>query len=218
MAKAVLMPLLKEGKVRRSWLGVSVEDLSPDLARQAGLPPASDGVFVSDVVEGGPGAQAGIKSGDVITSFDGAPMDDAQRMRWLAASGGVGKEVALGVSRAGHEEKLTARLGAMPDAESSASIPQPTEVGLLVRDVDVPTARSAGLALPVGAAVREVKPGSTAEKAGLRKGDVILKVDDLNISSAGTLSRALSRTDAGQFARVVARRGEQTVFIAMRKP
>ncbi len=218
MAKAVLMPLLKDGRVHRSWLGITVEDLPSDAAKELGMQPDADGVLVSEVVEGGPGAKAGLKPGDIITAMDGVTLDDAQRMRWLAASTGVGKQVALGVLRGGKEEQLSAELGAMPDAEPATAIAQPTEVGLLVREVDVPTARSAGLALPMGAAVREVRPGSAAEQAGMRKGDVILKVDDSNITTAERVSKALSHLQGGGVARLVVRRGQETVFVGLRKP
>ncbi|HCF60127.1 MAG TPA: 2-alkenal reductase, partial [Myxococcales bacterium] len=95
MAKQVLMPLLTEGKVARSWLGISVEDLSPQMLRGLGLPPTLAGVMVSEIVRGAPGEQAGLKVGDVITSFDGVRVNDAQRLRWLAAVGGAGREAQV---------------------------------------------------------------------------------------------------------------------------
>ncbi|HEY3452889.1 MAG TPA: trypsin-like peptidase domain-containing protein [Myxococcales bacterium] len=218
MAKQVLGELLDEGRVRRSWLGVTVEDLTPEVARDLDLPPSLAGVLVSAVVEGGPGAGAGLRSGDVITEFNGVAVDDAQRLRWLAATAGIGKTVSLAWQHSGHASKGSARLAAMPEAEPTTKGPQPIALGLLVREVDVPKARKENLALPLGACVREVKPDSPAQKAGLKEGDVILKVNDQNIEAPGGLNRALSRVESGGFARLVLRRNGETLFLAMKKP
>ncbi|MBI5548017.1 MAG: PDZ domain-containing protein, partial [Deltaproteobacteria bacterium] len=145
-------------------------------------------------------------------------VDDAQRLRWLAATAGIGKEVPLTFQRRGRLERSVAKLAVMPDAEPAGTTPQPVIVGLVVREVDVPTARSEGLALPLGAVVREVKPGSAASQAGIRAGDVILKLNDVNIHAPGNLTRAFNRLESGGVARVVLRRDGQTHFLALRKP
>lgn len=218
MAKHVLPSLFQEGRVRRSWMGVTVEELTPEVARSHRLSKEQSGVLVSEVVDGAPGAKAGVKVGDVITSFNGSQVDDAQRLRWLAAVGGAGRSVPVTVLRGGRTEQLTLQLAPMPEAEPIASVPQPLELGMVVREVDVPIARSAGLALPFGAAVREVKPGSAASQAGVQRGDVILKVDDAEVNTPAALTRAIGRVDSGTVVRLVLRRGEQTVFLGLRKP
>jgi serine protease Do len=218
MAKHVLPSLFQEGRVRRSWMGVTVEELTPEVARNHRLSKEQSGVLVSEVVDGAPGAKAGVKVGDVITSFNGSQVDDAQRLRWMAAVGGAGRSVPVTVLRGGRTEQLTLQLAPMPEAEPIASVPQPLELGMVVREVDVPIARSAGLALPFGAAVREVKPGSAASQAGVQRGDVILKVDDAEVNTPAALTRAIGRVDSGTVVRLVLRRGEQTVFLGLRKP
>jgi serine protease Do len=218
MAKHVLPSLFQEGRVRRSWMGVTVEELTPEVARTYRLSKEQSGVLVSEVVDGAPGARAGVKVGDVITSFNGSRVDDAQRLRWLAAVSGAGRSVPVTVLRGGRTEQLTLQLAPMPEAEPISSVPQPLELGMVVREVDVPIARSAGLALPFGAAVREVKPGSAASQAGVQRGDVILKVDDAEVNTPAALTRAIGRVDSGTVARLVLRRGEQTVFLGLRKP
>lgn len=218
MVKQVLMPLLTEGRVRRSWIGITVRDLTPELAREHGLPAALAGVLVSEVVEGGPGAAAGLAVGDVLTAFDGTPVDDAQRLRWLAAVSGAGRDIGLALTRGEKTIKTRVTLGAMPEVEPIRLAPQPLELGFLVEEVDVPRARAAGLALPRGAAVREVRPDSPAEAAGLRKGDVILKAGDRVIRGPKALTRALSRLSSGESSHLVLRRNGQTVFLSLRKP
>jgi S1-C subfamily serine protease len=106
----------------------------------------------------------------------------------------------------------------MPENEPAAGYSQPTELGLAVRPVDVPVARSSGLALPLGALVREVRPGSPADKAGVLPGDVVLKIDDLAIRSPASIARAVSHVQSGRLARLVVRRGEKTLFLSVKKP
>ena len=218
MAKQVLGALLEEGRVRRSWLGVTVEDLTPELARDLDLPPSLSGVVISEVAEGGPGAKAGLSSGDVITQFDGTRVDDAQKLRWLAATAGIGRAVTVAFQRGGKPQKAMATLALMPESQPTANVAQPVALGLLVREVDVPTARSEGMALPLGALVREVKPGSPAQRAGVQEGDVILKINDLNIHAPSTLVRAFNHVESGSVAKLVLRRRGETFFLALRKP
>ena len=218
IAKEVLAALYSKGQMRRSYLGISVQELTPEIARFLSLPPMLEGVVVSEVVEGAPGEAAGVKVGDIVTAFNGAPMADPHRMRWLAAIAGVGKKVPLLVRRSGTTLKLVATLGEAPREPPSATISQPAELGVLVREVDMSTARSAGLALPLGARVCEVRPESLGEQAGLRNGDVILKVDDFSIRGPEHLSKALRRLSGGAMARMIVRRGGETVFLTFAKP
>ncbi|MFN7131223.1 MAG: trypsin-like peptidase domain-containing protein [Myxococcales bacterium] len=218
MAKQVLEPLMRNGQVQRSWLGITVQDITPEVARVLGLPGAVTGVVVSDVVEGSPGHKAGLQVGDLITEFNGQQVNDAHRLRWLASIGGVGTDIPLVARRGGKTAKFHATLAALPNAAPAEDIPQPIEWGLVVRSVDVPTARTQGLALPFGARVQEVKPGSSAAKAGLKPGDVILKVDDYAIRVPRMLSRALQRVDEGSISRFVVRRAGETVFLNLPRP
>ncbi|HCF57381.1 MAG TPA: hypothetical protein DFS52_05240 [Myxococcales bacterium] len=154
----------------------------------------------------------------MITSFDGVRVNDAQRLRWLAAVGGAGREAQVSLNRQGHAVHLTVSLAPMPNDEPQVSWAQPDDVGLVVRRVDVPAARTAGLALPIGAQVSSVKQGSAAEGAGLKKGDVLLKVDEHTIYAPDALSQALAKVRRGETVRLVVRRGAETLFIAMRRP
>lgn len=218
MAKHVIDPLMEHGQVQRSWLGITVQDITPEVARVLKLPGPMQGVVVSDVVEGSPGAEAGLRVGDLITEFDGQRVNDAHRLRWLASIAGVGRAVPLVARREGKDVKLTARLAALPIAAPAENIRQPIEWGLVVRSVDVPTARAQGLALPFGARVQEIKKGSVAAKAGVKPGDVILKVDDYAIRIPRMLPSALQRVEDGSVARLVVRRDGETVFLTLPKP
>ncbi len=191
MAKRILGPLFLAGRVERSWLGVGVDELTSESAERLGLPLSQGGVLITEVGAQTPAARAGLKVGDVLTAFDGAQVDDAQRLRWLSAMAGVGHKAELVAMRGGQPMKLSAKLEAMPEERKLLLDPRLSELGLVVSEVDVPTARSAGLALPFGACVKHVREGSRAWRAGLREGDLILKVDEREVRSPSSLARAL---------------------------
>ncbi len=218
MAKQVLPGLLKNGRVARSWLGVAVEDLTPKISREKDISASLSGVFVSAVTAGSPGDRAGILPGDVVLEFNGVKVEDAQKLRWLVSIVGIGKTVPVVLWRNGREIKVLATLVSLPKTESSQLIFQPVSIGLVIRHVDISVARLEGLALPVGALVREVKPGSAADTAGLKKGDVILKVGDFETYAPNLLVGALARLKSGSISRLVIRRKGKTVFLELRKP
>lgn len=119
LAKPVVAQLAARGRVERGWLGVTIQRLTPDLAKSLNLP-ESHGVLVADVVAGSPASQAGLRPGDVITTYDGRAiirMDDLPR---AVAETPVGREVPLTVVRSGKSLALTARIGRLAESE-----PQP---------------------------------------------------------------------------------------------
>ncbi|HZZ86609.1 MAG TPA: trypsin-like peptidase domain-containing protein [Anaeromyxobacteraceae bacterium] len=124
MAKEIVGQLREHGKVVRSWLGVSVREVSRDLALAAGLG-ASRGVMVTGVAAGGPAAQAGLRVGDLITGFGGQAVRTAARLRWQVATAGVGRRVSLQIRRGpGEERALAVDLTLAPAGEVLAGSPE----------------------------------------------------------------------------------------------
>jgi serine protease Do len=119
IAKTVLPQLKAYGKVRRGWLGISVQDFSPEVAEVYGLKP-SRGVVVSDVAAGSPGARAGLREGDVIERLDNVSVDRAHKLRWQVAARGVGRSVVLSVRRNHHPMKVHVTLAELPAEEPGA--------------------------------------------------------------------------------------------------
>src|SRR5438874_3358472 len=98
MLKAIA-PQLEKGRVARSWMGMSVqEQMGADLAESFAVP-GGKGVVITDVIEGGPAAQAGLRPGDVVVSFEGEPIAESYRLRWLTANAAPGRSVPMGVWR-----------------------------------------------------------------------------------------------------------------------
>jgi serine protease Do len=119
IAKAVLPHLKAYGKVRRGWMGISVQDFTPDIAAEYHLPPSRvQGVVVSDVIEGSPGARAGLRAGDVIVRLDSRRVDRAHKLRWQVAARGAGKSVLLHVRRDNRAMKMRVQLDELPAEEA----------------------------------------------------------------------------------------------------
>jgi serine protease Do len=220
MALQIKDALLRDGKVVRGWLGVAIQDLTPDMAKALGTE-AGAGVLVSDVTSGSPAEKAGIKRGDVITRVDGQQPKDASQLRRMVAEAGRGKQVALEVLRDGTPRKLQVKLGEQPsEQEPRSESAQGTKVeplaGVEVRDLDRATRSALGLPPALqGVLVTEVEPSSGAADVGLREGDVIVEANRVSTPSSAALRAALAR-DSARSLLLVYRKGS-TLFMLIPK-
>lgn len=215
LAKAVLYPLLREGVVRRSWLGIRVDSLTPALARALDLPPDQRGVVVSQVLSGTPGERAGLQKGDLITSYDGRKVDDAQGLRWQASLGKVGALVPVAILRNGRAQTLSIELTAPPEESVTIWKGAHGSLGITARSLGVPKARSEGLSVPIGAEIVTVRPDSRADRGGLVAGDVLLKVDETLLIEPRNLAASSEKKGADGSLRVVVRRAGRTIFLSL---
>ncbi|MCP3138376.1 S1C family serine protease [Pyxidicoccus xibeiensis] len=168
IAKTVIPHLKAHGRVRRGWLGISVQDFSPEVAEAFNLP-RGRGVVVTDVTEGGPGERAGLQTGDVIVGLDARRVQRAHTLRWQVAARGVGRDVKLRVNRLGRPMKVTVKLEEMPAEEApaptlAASSPgqTPTRGQSVLEDLlsPVPRSKPRPAAPPLEAEVEADSPGS----------------------------------------------------------
>ena len=222
IAKAVMPELREHGQVRRGWAGISVTDLTPELAAPLRMP-SYEGVLVSDVVSGSPAARAGIRSGDIITRVTGERIRKAHDIRWKVATAGIGHALAFHLERAGRAFDARVMLtDSPPDVATEMKIqvaaPARHTLGAVVTDVDPATGQKAGLATPFGVLVQNVEPGSPLARAGLASGDVVLKVNTSEVNGRGAFQETLEETTAGDVVRLIVRRGGTTVALGFRKP
>jgi serine protease Do len=195
------------GETRRGWLGVRIQDVTPDVAEALGLADAK-GALVTDVPEG-PAKEAGMQAGDVITSFDGVEVDDTRELVRKVADTDVGKETKVVVLRDGQTETLTITLGRREEAEAAAvpAAAAPSEepeqkelLGLTVTGLTPQMADDMGL--PVGSeglVVTAVDPVSEAYAKGLREGDLITEAGQKKVETAGDLeNRIVEAKEAGR--------------------
>jgi serine protease Do len=219
MARAVSDQLIEGGTVHRSKLGVTVQGVTPELAESLGMPHAR-GALVSAVEPGSPGARAGLREGDVITTIDDRPLADANALRNQVAGTKPNTAVTLGVLRDGTTKTLTATLveresGAAARAERGEGEEPTAGLGMSVTPLTPELA--AQLELPrteKGIVVTEVEPSSVAAEAGLRAGDVVTRVNGHDVQSVPELRKALDeKRNAPSLVRVI--REGANLFVAL---
>ncbi len=218
LAKEILPELIKSGKVTRGWLGVSIQHVTPDIAKALGIE-KERGALVADVVENSPAARAGIKSGDVIVEYDGKAIDEASHLPILVAETPVGKSVKIAVLRDNKRISVSAKIEELKEQNQAVASTEKTgKVGLSVQNVTPEVAKSLGLKRPRGVVVTAVEPGSPAADAGLRRGDVILELNRKPIRNVSELHQLLEESKRGENLLFLISRGGNNLFLALKAP
>lgn len=201
--RPLIPQLVEKGEVTRGYMGVNIQPVTADLAKAMNLG-AQKGALVADVVAGGPAEKAGIRRGDVIVAFNGKGVDESHALPALVAASPVGKEAAVTILRDGKEHQLTVTIARMPGDSAKAEQPgQPSQGkwGLSLRDLDPQSAQKLGLKTDKGVLVAGVLPGSPAEEAAIKQGEVILEVNRKPVGSIEELKAEIAR--AGDSASLV---------------
>ena len=210
-----LLPQLKDkGRVVRGYLGTTVQKITPEIAISLGIK-ESGGALVADVVRGSPAEKAGIKTGDVIIEFDRKEIKDSSDLPPVVARVAPGTTVELKVLREGKQVSLPITVGELKDNEIVAS-GQESDLGLSVQPVTPDIAQSLGLERAEGLVVSSVKPGSAAEEAGLRSGDVITQINRRPVKNLAEYNREMARNEKGKPVLFLVRRGQSSLFLALK--
>jgi serine protease Do len=214
MAQDVMRQLIKSGKVQRGMIGVTVQGVTPEVAKSLGLSTVK-GAIVTEVRPETPAERAGVKQGDVILSVDGKAIDSSNSLRNQVSRLAPGTNVTLTLLREGHERNLKVSLGEMPvnvadGGERESPEQSRGKYGLSVEPLTPELARELNVKARSGVVVAQVDPDGVAAQAGLEEGDVIEQVNQQSVSSAQELRAAL---DAGGREKpallLVNRRGEK---------
>jgi serine protease Do len=218
VAKTILPQLRDSGHVTRGWLGVYIQQITPEIADAMGLD-GDEGALVSKVDPEGPAAGSGIERGDVILEFDGQAIDKMNELPRIVAGTPVGKAVDVLVMRDGKRKTVQVKLGELDEPTVvAAAEPEvgPSAFGMRVQNVTPEIAEQLGLEGAGGVVVVEVEPGSAAAEGGLRRGDVILEVGQEEVKTANDLHAKLEETDKGVL--LFVRRGDVTSYVALKRP
>ncbi len=217
MAKIILPELKEKGKVTRGWLGVTVQDITEDIARSLKLKEAK-GALVSDVFEGDPADKAGIKAGDIIIEINGKKIKDTHELLRIVASFSVGKKIDIKVLRDGKKKVLNITIAEREERKELAGTGQEREYfGMMVQKITPEIARHLGLSDTKGVVVTQVKEGSPADETGIKPGDVILQVNKVKVSSLKDYLRGISGKGADKSCLLLIKRDKRTFFVAIRK-
>jgi serine protease Do len=219
LAKAIMLQLIDRGKVVRPWVGIGLQDLSPELMKSFNVT-EKEGAVVSQVFEGSPAEKAGFKVGDIIITLDGVKIKNSQDVVREVLKKQVGQRVRFGVLREGKEIDVSATTVEMPaekkDARAAAS-EKKEWFGLHVTTVTPDIVRELGLSRTEGVVVQEVDPGSPGANAGLRKGDVIVEVNRQKIKDEDEYQQAMEKVKPDQGALFLVNRGGSTFFVSVKE-
>jgi serine protease Do len=187
MATHVAQALITSGKVERGWIGLSVQDLNPELAKTFGLA-SPKGVLVADVMNGGPAAKAGIKRGDVILDYQGTEVPDAATLRNDVAEAKIGQDATLTVWRGNQKQDIRVQIGSEAEALKMLTASVENRLGVEVKDLTAEEARQYGMVRPEGVVIQSVDPKGPLGKVGFEAGDVIMAVNQEPIDDVGSFA------------------------------
>jgi serine protease Do len=203
IARPIVATLIKYGKVDHGYLGIGINDVTPDNQKFFDMANSS-GAVVTQVAPDSPAGRAGVHVGDVITSLNGQAVDTASDLQMAVSDAAPGNSVTLGIEREGKSMKLETKLG---DLNGTAKVTEASEenpghgVKLGVAIADITPALRQQLNLPDdvrGVAIEDVRPGSPAEDAGLAQGDVIQQFNRQPVQSAEQFQSDVQKVPAGQ--------------------
>lgn len=209
MVRTVMESLIEHGKIVRGWLGVSIQDIDKNLAKQFGIE-SLNGVLISDVVRDSPAKKAGLKRGDVILEFNGSRINDAASLRNKVASTPVGKKVDISIIRNKRNKVLTVKIGKLKGEPVVAS--DYNRMGTKVQTLTKDLIEKMHLNIDRGVVVTDVKPGSNSENAGIKRGDVILEMNQSSVSSAEEVEDYLRQLKAGDTVLLLINRGRNIYY------
>jgi serine protease Do len=195
MAKDILPELKEKGSVTRGWLGVSIQDVTPEIAESLNLR-SEEGALVADVVQGDPAEKAGIDRGDVIIEFDGKKVESSRKLSEIVAKTSVGKKVSVKVVRDGKEKVIKVTVGKMKERKVAHLEKAADELGMEIQDITPDLQEELGQ--EEGVVVIHVDPVGLASDAGIRKGDVIKEINRRKIKDIDDYRDAVSELKKGQ--------------------
>lgn len=198
LAKSIMDDLIPDGKIERGFLGAAIQDLTKELAKSFGYD-GHEGVLVSDVSKGGPAEKAGLKSGDIVIQFNGRTMNHARQLRNTVAETHPESTINVEIFREGKRQTIPVKIGLLDDKVAlSSDQAQSTsaDLGLSVQTLTPELARQLGYTeMQKGVVVREVTTGGLAARAGLQPEQVIVSVNNREVTDARTFRDVLGEQD-----------------------
>ena len=197
MAMGIVEALIKTGKVVRGWLGLSIQEMNPSLARTMNLP-VSKGALVTEVFKGGPAEKAGIRQGDFIDNLDGIPLESANDFRNRLAASRVGKSVEIGVWRKGENVLIQAVVEAYKPLPRTIATDLNNKLGIAIKEISIMEARRKQLDSREGVIVTKVDNQGAGGRAGIEPGDIIYQINNHTVRSLRDYNRIIEKIPRGE--------------------
>jgi len=222
MVKEMLPDLKAKGRFVRSWIGIKIQPLDEALAESLGLR-NTEGALIAEIISGGPAEAAGLREGDVITEFNGERVRESSDLPLLASLAGIGREIPIRYVRDQKFKRGRVTLKAFPEdgiaTNDSGEAPVDESVlGMSIGDITDSVREQFQLRNQEGAAILKVTRGGLAARAGIRQGDVIVKLNGQRTRSASEFMNTYKALRSGQVLRLLVARDGGRLYLAIRKP
>jgi serine protease Do len=218
IAKQVMEQLKAHGRVVRGWMGVEIQEVTPDLAQSFNLP-KPEGALVANVEKDSPAGKAGVQRGDIIVEFNHTPVQDEHQLPELVAQTPIGSSADLVVVRNGKRLTLKVKVGELKEEQlASAKSEEPgSNWGLQVQSITPEIASQLNLSSSRGVVVRGVQPDSPAADAGIQSGDVVLEVNHAKVNSVDDfLAAAKQAKKEKKSALLLVQRGNASMYTVIK--
>ncbi len=231
MAKQIMTSLIETGKVTRGFLGVVIQDVTPELAAAMGLE-GNGGVLISNVGKNTPAGRGGIRQGDVVITFNGRKVKNSNQLRNAVAAVKPGTVVPVELNREGKEMRVSVTIDEQPEDMQAAigGMTRPegpgrergeapeAELGVSLRPLTPEIAAQLGYEGLSGVVVVEVEPDSPAAEANLRPRALIREVNRRPVPDIATFRRAYAGVPSGKHVLLLVQFGDFTRYVAVKKP
>ena len=216
MAKTILSDLKTKGKVTRGWLGISVQDVSEEMAKNFNHKNKT-GALVSDVFKDDPADKAGLKIGDIITEMNGKAVKDTHELLIMIAGMQVGQIVNIKAIRDGKEMTFQVKVGERKEevVHAGAEKSGKAAFGIATQEITNEIAKQLGIAKE-GVIVADVQAGSPADEVGIQPQDIIVQVNRVKISSMKDYNREISKAAEKKSVTLLIKRGRASFFVALK--
>jgi serine protease Do len=214
MALHIAKALIKEGRVARGWLGVTIQDLTPDLATSFGME-TSTGALIADVIKGGPAEKAGLKRGDVIILYNGKAILNPSTLQNEIALSAVNQMVKVRVLRKKETKEFKVRIGSQEELTRKLTASLKSRIGALLRPLTSYEAEKYGLSVQDGVAIKWLDPLGPIGEVGFEKGDIFLEIGGLPIKGIENFVELVSSLPPNQSITLLAvdHRSGQTGYV-----
>lgn len=215
LAQGIIEQLKNEGQVTRGWLGVGIQDITPELAEYYGVKDRK-GVLVTQVFRGDPADKSGIKTGDVIVKVDGKKVSSSRELSRTIANTTVGERTPVSILRAGEGKILYVELTKRSDSEASVKpqLQSTDELGLKLKELEPEMARHLGYSEDEkGVVVIQVESGSRGEVAGIQQGDVIKEINRRPVSTPKEVKKQMEKVKSGDTVQMLLKRANAGLLV-----